>query len=221
VRPPCIRDASGGLVTDAKRWSYVEEFDGEWGACRSHPPGELTVNAEDAVPYTVWKNGEKIGETRFELRPAPSRLAGVFHPTASGLSVLPAVTAMAPALIEFGRICRARGIMADENRPEAVDEGLEAFANTPEGKRVRTAASHVAELELRDPSGRTIIWESILISDLTAFAQLSAERRRDAESQLSKLPGDPIRFMISATVASGNEPVSHSAFQAAEPLEVC
>jgi hypothetical protein len=172
------------------------------------------------MPYTVWKNGEKIGETRFELSPGPRKFAGVFHPTASGLAVLPAITAMAPALFDFGRLCRARGIKVDESRPEAADQALELFANTPEGKRVQAAASHVADLELRDTAGRTLPWESILITDRSRLAEL-AGRRHEAAVQLERLPGDPIRFMISTTLIDPNEDRPSGPLTMAEPLEIC
>ena len=173
------------------------------------------------MPYTIWKNGEKLGETRFELHPGPHKMAGVFHPTASGMAVLPSVTAMMPALFAFGRMCRAKGIEVDESRPETVDRGLHAFATSPEGKRVQMAASHVAELELFDSTGRLLVWESILISDLACLAELAGDRREDAKRQLQRMPGDPIRFMISVTLADPTEPRQLDPFGAGEPLEVC
>jgi hypothetical protein len=171
------------------------------------------------MAYTVWKNGDKIGETRFELSPGPRKFAGVFHPTASGLAVLPAITAMAPALFAFGRLCRARGINVDESRPEEADRALQLFANTPEGQRVQTAASHVGDLELRDAAGRTLPWESILITDRNRLAEL-AGRRHEAAAELERLPGDPIRFMISTTLIDPDE-ARASPPTMAESLEIC
>ena len=172
------------------------------------------------MAYSVWKNGEKLGETRFELHPGPRKMAGVFHPTPSGLAVLPSVTAMMPALFAFGRMCRARGIAVEETRPETIDLGLDAFANSPEGKRIQTAARHVEELELVDATGKTLVWESILISDLTNLAELSGDRE-GAKRRLECMPGDLIRFMISVTLADPSEPRPLDAFGGAEPAEVC
>jgi hypothetical protein len=177
-----------------------------------------TSDREMRVPYTIWKNGEKLGETRFELRPGPHKMAGVFHPTASAMAVLPSVTAMMPALFAFGRMCRARGIDVDESRPETVDRGLDAFANSPEGKRIQAAARHVAELELVDAAGHALPWDSILISDLTNLAELSGNRD-EARRRLECMPGDPIRFMISVTLADPSAPLEP--FGGAEPAEVC
>jgi hypothetical protein len=173
------------------------------------------------MTYTVWKNGEKIGETRFELCPGPRKRAGVFHPTAYGLTVLPAITAMAPALLEFGAMCRERGVDVDDDRPETAESAFDAFANTAEGRRIQAAASHIAELELRDSSGRTLVWESIMISDMTALVELAARRKREAAAQLRKLPGDPIRFMISTTLREQGATCPGNPLGASEALGVC
>jgi len=173
------------------------------------------------MPYTVWKNGEKVGETRFELSPGPRKRAGVFHPTAFGLLLLPGITAMGPALLEFGSMCRARGVDVDDDRPETAEKAFDRFANTPEGKRIQAAASCIADLELRDSADRTLHWESLMITDMAAVMELIGRRRRGVSDQLKMLPGDPIRFMISATLA--DLPASRGAnpLGASESIGVC
>ena len=173
------------------------------------------------MTYTVWKNGERIGATRFELWPGPRKRAGVFHPTAFGLSVLPGITAMGPALLEFGEMCRAHGVDVDDDRPETAEKAFDAFADTPEGKRIQAAASCIADLELRDPAGRTLQWESIMISDMTTLVELIGRRRRGASDQLKLLPGDPIRFMISTTLADRSAPRGANPLGAGESVGVC
>jgi hypothetical protein len=173
------------------------------------------------VAYTVWKLGEKIGETRFELSPGPRKRAGVFHPTAFGMTLLPAITAMAPALVEFEALCRERGMSADLKPDDATEAALDAIANTPQGKRVLTAASHVADLELRDPAGHTLCWESIMISDMTGLAELAGRRRTGASAQFKMLPGDPIRFMISTTLAPPTTPRPTNPLGAGESAGIC
>jgi hypothetical protein len=173
------------------------------------------------MTYSVWKNGEKVGETRFELSPGPGKRAGVFHPTAFGLTVLPGITAMAPALLEFGDMCRKAGVDVDDTRRETAEAAFETFADTPEGKRIQAAASCIADLELRDSGGRTLHWESLMISDMTTLVDLIGRRRRGATDQLKMLPGDPIRFMISTTLA--DLPASRHAnpLGAGESIGVC
>lgn len=38
--------------------------------------------------YSVWADGERIGETRLELQPSPRRRTGAFLPTEAGLALL-------------------------------------------------------------------------------------------------------------------------------------
>ena len=173
------------------------------------------------MPYSVWKNGQKIGETRFELCPGPRKRAGVFHPTAFGLSVLPGITAMGPALLDFGAMCRERGVDVDDNRPETAERAFDDFADTPQAARIRAAASCIADLEVRDGNGRTLGWDSIMISDMNEIAKLAERRRRGTPDQLSMLPGDPIRFMISTTLADVPDPRRRVVAVAGESLGIC
>ena len=172
------------------------------------------------MPYSVWKNGEKVGETRLELSPAPRKRAGVFHPTPFGLTVLPGITAMVPALFDFGALCEAHGFDIEDDRPETGERAFETFANTPEGQRVQAAAGCIAELELRDPAGRAMRWESLMISDMTAIVELAGRRRPNAVDQLKTLPGDPIRFMISATLADKSSARRASVLGVVDPIGV-
>jgi hypothetical protein len=171
--------------------------------------------------YSVWKNGEKVGETRFELSPGPRKRAGVFHPTPFGLTVLPGITPMAPALLEFGDMCRKAGVDVDDTRRETAEAAFETYANTPEGKRIQSAASCIADLELRDVGGRTLLWESIMISDMTTLVELVGRRKRGAVDQLKLLPGDPIRFMISVTLADLPVLRQSNPLGAGAPIGVC
>jgi len=173
------------------------------------------------MPYSVWKNGEKIGETRFELNPGPRKRAGVFHPTVFGLTVLPGITAMMPALFDFGRMCKERGVDVEDDRPEAAEHAFDSFANTPEGKRLQAAASCVAELELRDAAGDTMEWESIMISDMTKLAEIVERHASGRANQLKMLPGDPIRFMITTTLVEHPTARQTNVLGAGEPIGVC
>jgi hypothetical protein len=151
--------------------------------------------------YTVWTSGQKLGETRFELSPEPRKRAGVFHPTEFGLSALPGITAMFPALLAFEAMCRKAGVAVDDDRRETAAGALDAFANTPEGRAVQAAAHQIAQLELRDPSGRILAWESIMISDTTELLELAARYKRRGADEITIPQGDPVRFLISTTLA--------------------
>src|SRR5262249_48907829 len=86
-----------------------------------------TLRRGRTMTYTVWLHGQQIGETRFEFRPDRRRHAGTFHPTEFGLTVLPSITAMMPALFEFGDLCRRRGLDTDDQNPESASAALDGL----------------------------------------------------------------------------------------------
>jgi len=152
--------------------------------------------------YSIWMDGTKIGETDFELRHGRDRRGGIFLPTPLGLGLLPGITAMTPALLDLGRLSREQRADAGETRDECA--AAEALLATPEGNRMIDAAEQISKLELRDPSGEVLAWDSLLISD---FRDLSTEtdtqraaRRREKRGEES----DPVRYFISATFAAAS-----------------
>ena len=148
------------------------------------------------MSYTVWLDGTLIGETNLELRHGDRRRAGIFHPTELGLSVLPGITAMGPALLDTGRVCRARGIRTDDDQllPE---EAVEQVFGTEPGKRVLEAAKVISRLELHNPAGEIVEWESILISDVDELAAAAGRAPSSAAATARGAP-DPVRYFISA-----------------------
>jgi hypothetical protein len=159
------------------------------------------------MTYTVWLHGQQIGETQFEFRPDRSGHAGAFHPTAFGVTVLPSITAMGPALFDFGDMCRLNGIDTDDPSPENASNALETFASTPEGKRVIAAAKQIAGVEVRDPEGQLLAWDSLAITDLEWLVQVARERNPSVLRPVDELPEhDPIKFMISLTLKEEARP---------------
>jgi len=154
------------------------------------------------MTYTVWIHGQQIGETAFEYEHDKRRRAGSFQPTEFGLQVLPSITSMAPALVDFGAMCKRRGLDPENTSEAGAAMALDAFGGTPEGQRVIAAAKRVAELEVRDPSGRTIPWESLAITDLDWLVGYARERGDAGPNEiLDNMPEhDPIKFMISLTL---------------------
>src|SRR5471030_485726 len=112
------------------------------------------------MTYTVWMYGQQIGHTKFEYRHDARKRAGVFQPTEFGLTVLPGITAMCPALLDFGELCRRDGIDVEDPSPESASAALAAFTETPEGQRLIEAAKQIAEIEVLDSLGRELPWES-------------------------------------------------------------
>ena len=153
--------------------------------------------------YSVWMDGTRIGETEFELRHGRDRRGGIFHPTEMGISLLPGITAMTPALLGLGRLCRAQGIAIP---PDAFDDAeADAILATPECNRMIGAAEQLSKLELRNPTGEVVEWESLLISDLRDLAT-DAEARKAAR-HAAKHGGepDPVRYFISATFVAASQ----------------
>ncbi|HKW09463.1 MAG TPA: hypothetical protein VJO33_03725 [Gemmatimonadaceae bacterium] len=152
------------------------------------------------MPYTLWSRGILVGATDFALGDAHSRhLAGVFQPAESGMMILPALTAMAPALFDL-RTMMQREHLSENDAEKDPDRVLEIFERSPEGKRVIASAKEVEHLELRSPSGDVLDYESILVSDLLEMQRFGF-RTTPAGRGRSKRRADPIRYLISATLA--------------------
>jgi hypothetical protein len=157
---------------------------------------------EETMPYTLWSRGILVGVTDFALGDTHSRhLAGVFQPADTGMMLLPALTAMAPALFELHARMK-REHLSDEDAETNPERVLEVFEQSPEGQRVIASAKEVEQLELRAPSGLVLEIESILVSDLEEMSRFGfgttpnkRGRRRSARRE------DPIRYLISATLA--------------------
>lgn len=147
------------------------------------------------MAYTIWMDGIKIGETAFEVRIGVNRRAGVFHPTELGIPLLPGITAMGPALLDTGRMLRAQGI--DTEAPDPDPALVDSILESPEGRRIRAAASHIARLEVRDASGDPIPWDSLLISDVEEMAAAAASA--ESERVTRQLDERRIRYLISAS----------------------
>jgi hypothetical protein len=156
------------------------------------------------MTYTVWIHGQQIGETAFEYRHDTRRRAGAFQPTEFGLQVLPSITAMVPALFDFGTMCKRQGIDPETASDADAETAFNTFNDTPEGQRITAAARQIAELQIRDPQGCLVPWESIVITDLewlTAYARQRGDPKPNAI--LDAMPDhEPIKFMITLTVKS-------------------
>lgn len=160
------------------------------------------------MTYTLWMHDRQIGRTSFELGTAGRRLAGVFRPTEYGLTVLPEITSMFPALIAFGELCRREGLNVEDDRPEGASAALEAFGGTAEGQRVVAAAKSVAAVVVRDPYGRTLVWESLAISDLAMLAAMARREKPGSRAVRAGPPGGLGDFVVSLTLASKEDRAS-------------
>ena len=154
------------------------------------------------MTYTVWMHGRRIGDTQFELAGHFQRRAGSFRPTPHGLTVLPGLTAMFPALLEFADMCRRNGVAVDDNWSNSAAATADAFGDTPEAQRVFAAAERIAEVEVRDPTGRRLAWQSLAISELDAFIPITAAPGRLIHEPMTRVKGDRVRYMISLNLST-------------------
>lgn len=151
------------------------------------------------MTFTVWMHDRLIGETDFELAPIGERRAGVFRPTQYGLSVLPGITCMFPALLELHAVCRRHGINPDDDALTPDHPDLDFVSATPAGQRVIEAARYISQVELRDRTGRILPWEALMISDADEIANAVAHIEPD-EVEAVERPASPMRYFISATI---------------------
>ena len=150
--------------------------------------------------YTVWMYGRKIGSADLETG-SGRRLAGIFHPTEFGLSVLPGITDMFPALVEFKSMCQRQGVDVEDPHPAVGQQAFAEFRHTPEGRRIVAAAKLLADIEVCDTRGDDISWDSLAISDMEALRALAL---RECPETVANLPPAPlaadVRYVISLTL---------------------
>lgn len=155
--------------------------------------------------YTVWMYGRKIGQARLDTSVGDRRLAGVFHPTEFGLTVLPGITDMFPALIDFRHMCRRLGVDVQDPDPEIGHRAFEQFKNTAEGRRVVAAAKLIAAIDVCDRRGDDVLWDSLAISDMEALRTLALRECPDRAASLPPVPDTAdIRYLISLTLADSS-----------------
>src|SRR3982750_882849 len=160
------------------------------------------------MPYTLWARGILIGATDFALGEDHSRhLAGIFQPATSGMMLLPALTAMGPALLDLKSLFK-REQLCEEDAECDPDRVIDIFEQSPEGQRVIAGAKAIEQLELRAPNGRVLEIESLLVSDLTEWSRFGIRapdrrkrKKRKKAKKRSEHRGDPVRYLISATLA--------------------
>lgn len=165
------------------------------------------------MPYTLWSGEILVGTTDFALGERHGlHLTGVFQPATSGMMLLPSLTAMAPALLDLKNMFEREHLSEDDAETDP-DRVIEIFEHSPEGQRVIASAKAIERLELRAPNGCVLELESILVSDLTELSKLATRvgkkrkkgkkhRRSDRERAGHPEQRDPIRFLISATLAT-------------------
>lgn len=149
------------------------------------------------MPYSLWLDGVRLGTTDLDVFPIPGRRAGVLQPTAQGVAVLPSITAVVPAMLDFNELCEARGLDASLGDEQHALATLEQLSDTGPVLRMRGAISRIARLELRDDRGANVPWSYILVTDMDELrARTGSPPPVDGPEGGT---GAPIRYLISAT----------------------
>lgn len=152
------------------------------------------------MPYTLWLHGLLVGETDFEHPgPAPGQRLGAFRPTTAGLEVLPSICGLLAATVALKDEMERRGLV---NPDDQADGMLEVLESTPEGERVVEIAKCLEQLELHDPNGIRLQFQSIAVSDLHELVQLGKLRASAVDEASETADESTPRYLISATFSA-------------------
>ena len=138
------------------------------------------------MSFHLYSHGQDLGETDFELTHERTKRAGAFRPTQLGVSLLPTLTGIGPALIALGK-----ALPETELTDADMDAAMAAFA----GSQVADFAQKLDDLklELRDANDRVVPTKSMAVHDV--------EQTFGPEA-VNQTP-DRLRYIISATLAVG------------------
>jgi hypothetical protein len=153
------------------------------------------------MKYSLWHCGVLMGDAHMRKNPtAPRQIMGQFRPTAYGRTLLPPLTGLLSAAAALKREMSVHGI-SEEALPEAT--ALAQFLeNSPAGQRMADVGRIIADLELRDPSGAPVAFETIGFLDTAALQSLARELgRRTADPSRRASPDLASVILVSATLA--------------------
>jgi hypothetical protein len=160
------------------------------------------------MTYTFWYSGILIGESDLEeASNQPRQRGGVFRPTAYGLEVFPRLSGILSAGHALKTHLEQNGLSPDRMDQREIDELLDS---TPAGQRIIDIGRMLSEVEMRASDGRRLEFASIAFSDLTEMQRLVREMEIGADHDLTDLPAEAPRYIVSATLrddtpASGSE----------------
>jgi hypothetical protein len=165
------------------------------------------------MPYTIWYRGELIGETDFEgqrseIAPAHSEmdpaaregrhLAGVFRPTTYGRQLLPRLCGIMSAAADLKEEVARRGLDPEDVPPDIMRR---LFEGTPAGLHILDIGRVLSEVELRSPTGLTVVVASMGFMDIGELASLSRRLGCSRPTvNLDDLPPEAPEFLVSVTL---------------------
>src|SRR5215831_5300267 len=129
------------------------------------------------MAYTFWHCGILIGESELdEMSEHPRQRAGMFHPTAYGLSIFPRLTGILSAMHAFTDHCDANGVSPEEMAASEIEK---LFDTTPSGRKIIDIGRTLSDVEVRAPDGGRLEFASIGFSDLLELQRLAREMGSD------------------------------------------
>ena len=149
------------------------------------------------MTYTFWHSGILIGESDLEDATGhPGQRGGVFRPTAYGLEVFPRLTGILSAGHALKTHLDANGLSPDEMDPDQIEDVLDT---TAAGKKILDIGRMLSDVEVRAPDARRLEFASIAFTDLMEMRRLVRELENGAVDDLTDLPPDAPRYIVSAT----------------------
>ena len=156
------------------------------------------------MTYTFWQSGILIGESDFEDRSdLPRHRGGVFRPTPYGVEIFPRLTGILTAGYALKTHLDAKGLSPDDMDPDQIEELLET---TAAGRKVIDIGRTLSEVECRGPNGESVEFASIAFIDTIELQGLLSEMKLDDAPDLSDLPADAPRYVVSGTLREEDAP---------------
>lgn len=164
------------------------------------------------MPYTIWYRGELIGETEFEGQrdeipraheidpeaPAGKHLAGVFRPTTYGRQLLPRLCGIMTAAADLKEEVVRRGLDPDDVPPHLMRR---LFEGTAAGLHILDIGRVLSEVELRNPTGLTVVVASMGFMDMGELASLTRRMGGSPPTvDFDHLPPEAPEFVVSVTI---------------------
>jgi len=161
------------------------------------------------MTYTFWHSGILIGESDLdETSGHPGQRGGVFRPTAYGLEVFPRLSGILSAGHALKTHLEANGLSPEEMDSDEVDDLLDT---TPAGQKIIDIGRMLSEVEMRAPDGQRLEFASIAFSDLLEMQRLVRELELGTAHDLTDLPPDAPRYIVSATLRDDAQSPSRQA----------
>ena len=156
------------------------------------------------MTFTFWHSGILIGESDLEASGNhPGQQGGIFHPTVYGLEVFPRLSGMLSAAAALKSDVEERGFSPETIAPREIAQLLDA---TAAGRKVIDIGRMLSDVEIRDGDGRHLEFASIAFSDLLEIQRLARELAIGDLDDLTDLPSDAPRYIVSATLRRSPPP---------------